>query len=189
MKIKMHRNRPHLHDTAIYHTTDQHAIANDRLTAPFLEHPLRKQCVHTESKCRKQAPFQSCLRDTHLMDISMRCDQKCTADRQKHRYNLPELRWTQSAHTGNNQHHYRCQILQCRCNPGIRMMNGFQICILTQAHTEYRKQDNPEEIPGGLEYIKCRFPFAYNICNCEDHTGDKHAHTGKPCRVDVVVRK
>ena len=24
---------------------------------------------------------------------------------------------------------------------------------------------------------------------CEDHTGDKHAHTGKPCRVDVVVRK
>lgn len=35
MEIEMHRNRPYLDDTAIYHATDQHAIANDRLTAPF----------------------------------------------------------------------------------------------------------------------------------------------------------
>ena len=119
----------------------------------------------------------------------MRCDEKSTANRQKHRHNLAKLRRTQSAYTGYDQHHHRCQILQCRCNPGVRMMNGFQICILTQAHAENRKQDDSEEIPCRFEYIKCRFSLADNICNCEDHTGDKHAHTGKPCRVDVVVRK
>ena len=187
MKIKMHRNRPYLDNTAICHATDQHTVADNRLAAPFLEHPLRKQGIHTEPKRCKQSPLQSLFRDTHLMDISMRCDEKCTANRQKHRHNLAKLRRTQSAHTGYDQHHHRCQILQRRCNPGIRIMNGFQICILAQAHTEYRKQDNPKEIPGGLEYIKCRFPFAYNICNCKDYTCHKHAHARKPCRVDVVV--